>query len=123
MKLHLTFVQQNPDLLTAQEHFVLQKINSLDESFFPMDLSISLDAMKSFAESESSAAGGAPLHLFVPLLVPHAPTEKQEKRMDGFEGKLGKVVESVDQVTAKINSQEAQFQNIIEICTQIRDKA
>lgn len=123
MTLHLTFVQQNPDLLTAQEHFVLQKINSLDESFFPMDLSISLDAMKSFAESESSAAGGAPLHLFVPLLVPHAPTEKQEKRMDGFEGKLGKVVESVDQVTAKINSQEAQFQNIIEICKQIRDKA
>jgi hypothetical protein len=49
--------EQNPDLLTAQEHFVLQKINSLDETFFPMDLSISLDAMKSFAQSESSAAG------------------------------------------------------------------
>jgi hypothetical protein len=53
----LICLQQNPDLLTAQEHFVLQKINSLDESFFPMELSISLDAMKSFANAESSLAG------------------------------------------------------------------
>jgi hypothetical protein len=57
----------------------------------------------------------------VPLLVPHAPTEKQEKRMDGFEGKLGKVVESVDQVTAKIDSHEAYFKKVLEICGQIRD--
>jgi len=53
-----------------------------------MDLSISLDAMKSFAESESSAA------------------EKQEKRLDGFEGKLEKVVESVDQVQGKMLTQD-----------------
>jgi hypothetical protein len=65
-QLILTFVDQNPDLLTAQEHFVLQKINSLDESFFPMDLSISLDAMKSFAESESSAAG-EPENMFIDI--------------------------------------------------------
>lgn len=64
MKHSLICVEQNPDLLTAQEHFVLQKINSLDESFFPMDLSISLDAMKSFAESESSAAGAHSSFLF-----------------------------------------------------------
>ncbi len=65
----LTFVEQNPDLLTAQEHFVLQKINSLDETFFPMDLSISLDAMKSFAESESSAAGACPRFFVAPMLL------------------------------------------------------
>jgi hypothetical protein len=63
----LSFLEQNPDLLTAQEHYVLQKINSLDETFFPMDLSISLDAMKSFAESESSAAGS----YFLGVLLVH----------------------------------------------------
>ena len=111
--LQLTFVPQNPDLLTAQEHFVLQKINSLDETFFPMDLSISLDAMKSFAESESSAAGSCPcLFCFASLIsilaifVAHDLTEKQEKRMDGFEGKLGKVVQSVEEVTSKMVTQE-----------------
>ena len=57
MKMVSHIFAQNPDLLTAQEHFVLQKINSLDETFFPMDLSISLDAMKSFSVSESSEAG------------------------------------------------------------------
>ncbi len=41
--------------------------------------------------------------------------------MDGFEGKLGKVVESVDQVTAKIDSHEAYFKKVLEICGQIRD--
>ena len=61
---HLIQLAQNPDLLTAQEHYVLEKINSLDESFFPMDLSISLDAMRSFAESESSAAGSQRLLVF-----------------------------------------------------------
>lgn len=77
---------KNPDLLTAQEHFVLQKINSLDESFFPMELSISLDAMKSFAESESSSA------------------EKQEKRLDGFQGELAKVGETVKHVQNKLET-------------------
>jgi len=77
---------KNPDLLTAQEHFVLQKINSLDESFFPMELSISLDAMKSFAESESSSA------------------EKQQKRLDGFQGELTKVGESMTQVQSKLDT-------------------
>ena len=57
MKMVSHIFAQNPDLLTAQEHFVLQKINSLDETFFPMDLSISLDAMKSFSVSETSEAG------------------------------------------------------------------
>jgi hypothetical protein len=61
---HLIQLAQNPDLLTAQEHYVLEKINSLDESFFPMDLSISLDAMRSFAQSESSAAGSQRLLVF-----------------------------------------------------------
>ena len=64
LKSHLIQLAQNPDLLTAQEHYVLEKINSLDESFFPMDLSISLDAMRSFAQSESSAAGSQRLLVF-----------------------------------------------------------
>ena len=43
--------------------------------------------------------------------------------MDLFEGKLGKVVESVDQVTAKIDSHEAYFKDVLQICAQIRDRA
>ena len=130
--LQLTFVPQNPDLLTAQEHFVLQKINSLDETFFPMDLSISLDAMKSFAESESSAAGERPrffllrLCCYFSFLVAHDLTEKQQKRMDGFEGKLGKVSESVEQVMTDVKDMKGKmmttehFQSILELLERIQ---
>lgn len=112
IRLDLSRSKQNPDLLSAQEHFVLQKIYSLDETFFPMDLSISLVAMKSFAESESSAAGAWSFYfLFLIFCVAHLRAEKQEKRMDGFEGKLGKVAESVEQVTTKMITQD-DFKNM-----------
>jgi len=87
----LSFLEQNPDLLTAQEHYVLQKINSLDETFFPMDLSISLDAMKSFAESESSAAGSYFAACFWYMHCVDTPTEKQEKRLDSIDQEIGKL--------------------------------
>ena len=76
-----------------------------------MDLSISLDAMKSFAESESSAAGTCPLFLcsycaFILAFLFTIFTEVQQKRMDGFEAKLGKVAESVEQVASTMVTQD-----------------
>ena len=42
---------QNPDILTAQEHYVLHKMNSLDETFFPIDQSISLNVMRKLSDT------------------------------------------------------------------------
>ena len=40
------------------------------------------------------------------MIFLYSSTEKQEKRLDGFEGKLEKVVESVDQVHGKMLTQD-----------------
>ena len=94
-----------------------------------MDLSISLDAMKSFAESESSAAGTCPLFLcsycaFILAFLFTIFTEEQQKRMDGFEAKLGKVAESLESVASTMVTQDMtqrQFDQIKDLLKAIMD--
>ena len=63
-----------------------------------MDLSISLDAMKSFAESESSAAGSQRALVFYLRFFVYTGAEKQDKRMDNVDQEIGKLATTLKEV-------------------------